>query len=121
MLFALSHSVLVFAAFPGNHFGGNYGIQQQYQQYPQQQYQQHELQKHQQSQQLFTPQDLIQQQLQLLQQQQQKLLQQQQELLQKQRQGQGQPARATNLNIIIPNSIIDDFEYLPTIQGYRYR
>lgn len=116
MLFALSHSVLVFAAFPGNHFGGNYGIQQQYQQYPQQQYQQH-----QQSQQLFTPQDLIQQQLQLLQQQQQKLLQQQQELLQKQRQGQGQPARATNLNIIIPNSIIDDFEYLPTIQGYRYR
>lgn len=57
----------------------------------------------------------------LLQQQQQLLQQQQQLLQQQQQQGQGQQDRVTNLNIILPKAIIDDFEYIPTVQGYRFR
>ncbi|XP_037811987.1 integrator complex subunit 4 homolog [Lucilia sericata] len=74
---------------------------------------------------LYPTYNYVQQQQQLLQhdllQQQQQLLQQQQQLLQqKQQQGQGQPNRVTNLNIVLPKTIVEDFEYIPTIQGYRY-
>ncbi|XP_046808203.1 uncharacterized protein LOC111677787 [Lucilia cuprina] len=65
-------------------------------------------------QQQLLQQDLLQQQQQLLQQH-QLLLQQKQ-----QQQGQGQPDRVTNLKIVLPKTIIEDFEYIPTIQGYRY-
>ncbi|KAM7357096.1 uncharacterized protein ACRADG_002592 [Cochliomyia hominivorax] len=118
ILFAVCHNVWA------SYFNNNYAAQQQQQQLYQQQQQQQYLQRQQQQlyqqQQELLPQERIEQQLRLLQQQQQQLFQQQQQLLRQQQQGQGQPARATNLNIVLPNAIIDDFEYLPTVQGYRY-
>ena len=47
--------------------------------------------------------------------------QQQQQQQQLQQYGQGLTTRAANLNIILPKATIQDFEYIPTVQGYRFR
>ena len=93
-----------YALYPDNNHGkippySTYQLQSQNQQYYQRQHQQHH-QPHQQHPQY---------------------LRNQQQQPQLQLYGQGLTTRAANLNIILPKATIEDFEYIPTVQGYRFR
>lgn len=46
---------------------------------------------------------------------------QNQQYLQNQKQQYGQGLQTINLKIILPKAVIEEFEYIPTVQGYRYR